>query len=235
MRIFTRFLTVVALASLLCPHGLGAQEKPKSDNFRWFIGAQLGVFTFETPAQTRGTIMSAGAHTIIKARRTGLLLSVDEGITSACLKNGAAGTCDQYSSYLDATAPGGVRQVIFHDTRQYSAVLMAWPIYGNLQPYFGVGVALVHTIKEYPQGTFATPDELAAAQDEANSRGSYGAGTALAGIQARVKGFALFAQAQIMTSPGNDKLLAGGPPFGFSAGLRVSLGSSREGVSGGGY
>ena len=230
MRILNRSLAVVALVALAALRGLDAQEKPSSDNFRWYVGAQIGVIGFETPVQTYGTVPSVGVHTLIKARRTGLLLSMDNGFSCALW-----GNCDQQSAYPDATASGGVRQVIFHDVRTYSAILMAFPIYGNVQPYLGVGFTLIHTVKEYPTGPFVTPADQAAAEAEANSRGSYGAGTALAGVQIRVKGFAIFGQGQVMTSPGGDKLLAGGPPFNFSAGMRVSLGSSKEGVSGGGY
>ena len=230
MRILNRSLAVVALVTLAALRGLDAQEKPKSDNFRWFIGAQVGVIGFETPVQTYGTVPSIGIHTMIKARRTGLLISIDQGFSCAFW-----GNCDQQSAYPDAAAAGGVRQVVFHDIRSYSAVLLAFPVGTNIQPYLGVGFTLLHTVKEYPAGPFVTPDEQAAAEAESNSRGSYGAGTALVGLQIRVKGFAIFGQGQVMTSAGGDKLLAGGPPFNFSAGARISLGSSREGVSGGGY
>jgi|GEM_PF-451059 len=233
MRILTRSLSVVALVALLGPRWLGAQEK-SSENFRWYIGGQVGVFTFVTPTQTRTSVFSVGGNVLVKAKRTGLLISVDEGITAACLSK-INGTCQQTSSYLDTTAANGVRQVIFHDTRQWSFVLTAFPVGNQVQPYIGAGFALVQTVKEYPQGSFTSPGNQDSVQTQAQKRGSYGAGTALLGVQGRLSWVSLFAQVQVSTTPGNDKLLAGGPPILFSGGVRFRLGSSREGITGGGY
>jgi hypothetical protein len=116
MRMLSRIIPVVALAVLTLSPSLGAQEKRTGDAFSWYVGPQGGTIIFETPNQTRGAIPSVGGHFLIMARRTGLLLSFDEGIAD-----------NQKTSFADPSAPGGVRNVTFNDLRKYSAILVAYP------------------------------------------------------------------------------------------------------------
>ena len=219
MRTLSRTIQGVALAAFALSPRLAAQEKT-GDAFRWYIGPQGGVIIFETPNQTKGAIPSVGGHVLIMAKRTGLFLSFDEGIKQ-----------DQKTSFADPSAPGGVRNVTFNDLRKYSAVLVAYPFRGHLQPFLGVGLGILQTGNEYPQNTVTTveKDSLTAV---ANSKGSYGFGTGLVGLQARAGPIAIFGQAQAMTGPGSGKLLTGAS-FAFAAGIRFSLGSAREDVTSG--
>ena len=119
---------------------LGCSGKRSGDAFSWYIGPQGGTIIFETPNQTQGAIPSVGGHFLIMARRTGLLLSFDEGIAQ-----------DQKTSFADPSAPGGVRSVTFNDLRKYSAILVAYPLRGHLQPFLGVGLGILQTGNEYPR------------------------------------------------------------------------------------
>jgi hypothetical protein len=223
MRTLSRTIPVVALAALILAPRLAAQDKRAGDAFKWYIGPQGGVLIFETPNQTKGAIPSVGAHVQIMARRTGLLLSFEEGIKQ-----------NQKTSFADPSAPGGVRQVLFNDLRKYTAALVAYPFRGHLQPFLGLGVGILQTGNEYPQdpGGVLTPAQKDSLTSVANSLGSYGFGTALAGLQARAGGIALFGQAQIMSGPGSGKLLTGAS-FAFEGGIRISLGGAREDVTSG--
>jgi hypothetical protein len=222
MSTFTRTLSVATLAVLGTLPRLAAQESG-SEHFRWYIGPEAGVMIFETPTQTRGAIATFGGQVLVRAKRTALLLSVQEGVKK-----------NQTTSYSDSTAPGGVRNVLFNDLRKYSALIIAFPVKTNPEPYIGVGFGILHTVKEYPQGFFATPAEAQAAADHANSLGSSGFGSAVGGVQFHLGRFVAFGQYQITTSPSAGKLLTGATHT-FTGGLRISLGSAREGVSGGGY
>lgn len=225
MRMVKRSFPVAALALCLSTAGLAAQE-PGNGDFQWYIGPQAGVTVFRTPTQDRSAIPSFGGQTLIVARRTGLLLSVEEAIGS-----------DETSSYLDANGP---QSVTFNDIRKYSAVLMAFPIRAAAQPYVGVGYGIMHVVNPTPQSAFAF-------QEDANELGSTGFGTFLAGIQFQLGRFMAFGQYQITTSPSNDAVTADdgtllafgrlleGPTHTFSGGLRIGLGSAREGVKTGGY
>jgi hypothetical protein len=216
MRMLGRTATVLGLACLAQAPSLSAQSIIGFDSFKWYFGAQGGVTIFETPAQTRGGILTAGGHVLVTARRTGLLLSVEEGIKK-----------DQVTSFSDATAPGGTRQVRFNDLRKYSVSILAFPFRTIAQPYLGIGFGLMQTVKEYPGGTFATPAARDEATSTAHSLGSYGFASFTGGVQIRVSEFAVFGQYQITTAR-SGRLLTG-PTHSFTAGLRVSLGSSREG------
>jgi hypothetical protein len=230
MRMLTRASCVVVLALILASPRLTAQSSSSgSGSFQWYIGPQIGTIIFETPNQTRGAVVSAGGHMLITAKRTGLFISVDEGITT-----------NQVSSFADATAPAGAscsgsvtgaRCVTFNDLRKYSFVLMAFPLKSHFQPFIGIGWGIMQTVKNYPSlvGTVSA-SEVQAAQDAANSAGSYGFGTAVGGVQVRVSKFALFGQYQITTNPGNTKLLVG-PTHTFQGGIRFSLGPSREAIT----
>jgi hypothetical protein len=216
MRMLGRTATVLGLACLAQAPSLAAQSIIGFDSFKWYFGGQAGVTIFETPAQTRGGIFTAGGHVLVTARRSGLLISVEEGIKT-----------NQVSSFSDATAPGGTRRVAFNDLRKYQASLLAFPFRTIAQPYLGIGFGLMQTVKEYPQGTFATVAARDSATSRAHSQGSFTFAAFTGGVQIRLAQFVAFGQYQITTSRRN-KLLTG-PTHAFTAGMRISLGSSREG------
>jgi hypothetical protein len=224
MRMVNSF-SVAALALCLSTAGLSAQE-PGNGSFQWYIGPQAGVSVFKTPTQDHTAIPSFGGQALIVARRTGLMLSVEEAVGS-----------DETSSYLDAN---GEQAVTFNDIRKYSAVLMAFPIRAAAQPYLGVGWGIMHVVN--PQ-----PASAGAFQDDAIELGSTGFGTFLGGVQFQLGRVMAFGQYQITTSPSNDTVtdddgnvlafgrLLEGPMHTFSGGIRIGLGSARENVKTGGY
>jgi hypothetical protein len=223
MRMLTRSVSVLTVLGLLGTAALPAQEQGGS-SFRWYVGPQIGLLSFETPAQTRGFVFTGGGHVMITAKRTGLLISVDEAFTTK-----------QLSAYSDASAPGGVRTVTFNDLRRYQAVLLGFPFRGHAQPFLGVGFGMLMTVHEYPSTAGLTTNaEIETANSTANSLGSYGFGTILAGVQVSVSRITVFGHAQISTAPDTGKLLSG-ISHGIVGGIRIDLGSAREGVSGGGY
>lgn len=222
MRKVTRSMSVAALAVCLGAASLAAQG-PVQGDFQWYVGGQAGVLVFRTPAQTRGGMFMAGGHTLITARRTGLLLSVDEGIGS-----------NEQSAYTDAT--GTSQTVVFNDIRKYSAVLMAFPIRSAAQPFLGVGVGLLHAVNPQTTGTtFVSPAAAAQAQQDARDLGSTGFLTFVGGLQFKVGRLVAFGQYQLTSAQGDKTLASGasgrlivGSTHTFSGGLRVSLGSAKE-------
>lgn len=222
MRKVTRSMSVAALAVCLGAASLAAQG-PVQGDFQWYIGGQAGVLVFRTPAQTRGGMFMAGGHTLITARRTGLLLSVDEGIGS-----------NEQSAYTDAT--GTSQTVVFNDIRKYSAVLMAFPIRSAAQPFLGVGVGLLHAVNPQTTGTtFVSPAAQAQAQQDARDLGSTGFLTLVGGLQFKVGRLVAFGQYQLTSAQGDKTLESGasgrlivGSTHTLSGGLRVSLGSAKE-------
>ena len=99
MRMLTRSIPVAALALALGAVTAAAQESGQRD-FQWYIGPQAGVMLFDTPVQDRKAMPSFGGQTLIVARRTGLMISVEEGV----------GT-DEVSAYNDLSGTQTVRMV----------------------------------------------------------------------------------------------------------------------------
>jgi hypothetical protein len=238
MRMLTRSIPVAALALCLSTAPLLAQEVGNS-NFRWYIGGHGGVMFFGTPTGGGSEMPVAGGHFLIVAKRTGLLLSFDQGFGD-----------DETSSYdfviVDSTQAGGGAIVnsgtvntTFSGLRKVSAVLMAFPIKNDyINPYVGVGVGLLHTTGNEPG------DDITAAL------GSSGFGTLVGGLEFRLSRLTAFGQYQITTKPQVDDAVValGGAQyliaFGrltdrsthtLTAGLRFDLGNAREAVNTGGY
>lgn len=164
----------------------------------------------------------------VTAKRTGLILAVEEGFKK-----------DQSSSYADPTVLGGSRQVLFNDVRKYSVTLVVFPLNTIAQPYFGIGAGYFHTVHEYPQGFFASPADADTAAALANRLGGFGFASLVGGVQFRVSRITLFGQYMVTTGAPNDRLvdtparrLLTGPTHAFTGGVRFGLGRSREGSDG---
>src|SRR6476646_8014648 len=211
MRTLIRSIPAAALALVLGTAHLTAQA-PGNGNFQWYIGGQGGVLFFKTPTQGRSGIPTFGGHARIVARRTGLMLSVDEAVGS-----------DETASYTDA---GGTQAVTFNDIRRYSAVLMAFPIRAAAQPYLGIGYGIIHVVNP-------TPTSSAAFQSDANELGSAGFGTFVGGLKFKVGRFMAFGQYQITSAASQQRAFDGannltavgrlldGPTHNFTGGLRI--------------
>lgn len=217
----SRALTLAGLGLVLA--SAQAQAQQWDESFKWYIGAQGGVLGYETPTQTRSWIPSAGGHLFVMARRTGLLISVDQGFADS------AGT-----GYSDVNAPTGVRPVNFKNIRRYSAILTGYPVKANTRPYFGLGFGLLQVISPEPQGVFTSPQQFTLAKRLATQKSTDGFISFVAGVEARVSRWVVFGQYQLTSSPSDGNLLRG-PSHGLSGGLRLSLGGAREGIKGGGY
>lgn len=233
MRVVTLSIPVAALALCLGTTQLPAQQ-PGNSAFQWYVGGSGGVMNFETGLEGRKTRPLGGAHLLITARRTGLLISVEQSFGSAVQSGYTLQTFDSVGTLVSSEAV----PVSFKYLRKYSAMLLAFPIKGPLTPFFGIGVGVQHT------GGYAPDDGFAKAI------GSSGFGTLIGGLNFRVSRFSAFGQYQITTgantqatsvafSDGSSMLAFGsiftGPVHTLSAGLRFGLGNARERATGGGY
>jgi hypothetical protein len=221
----------VALALCLGVAQLSAQE-PGNSTFQWYVGGHGGIMNYETPLDGRETKPMGGAQLLVTARRTGLLLSVEQSF-------GSSSSSFTNITVLDSTGATQSSEDVFQTfkyLRKYSAMLMAFPIKGPLTPFFGIGVGILHAGGYTPEVS--------------NAIGSSGFGSLLGGLNFRVSRFSAFGQYQITTGPtlqvmsqkGSGKttvVISGntyiGPTHTFSAGLRFGLGNARERASGGGY
>jgi hypothetical protein len=232
MRKVTLSMPIAILALGFAATQLPAQT-PGGGNFQWYIGGQGGILNFES-IEGRHTVPAFGGHLLITARRTGLLISVDEGIGS---NEAGVYTLQTISSTGSVTSQETVTAG-FKDLRKYSFTLVAFPIRGPATPYFGVGIGLLHVSGVTPDDQFT------------KGVGSSGFGSFIAGLNFRVSRLSAFGQYQITTSPSEQTYgvrfsdgsrmnafgnLFRGPTHTLSAGLRFGLGNARERATAGGY
>ena len=211
----TLFRHPVAISAIVLAAAMpSAALAQRSDSYTWKLGLEAGGMAFQTNSQDTKVVPAAGAHLLIMAHRGGLMFGVDEGIGS------------------NEQASGGL--VIFNDVRRYQAVLLAYPIAGPVEPYFGVGGGIMQVVGPRISPSIIDPadrdTDLAAAQDASAS----GFVSALFGVQWRWGRLNVFAQYEASTSPSSDKLLHGAAQT-LMGGIRIGLGSAREGVTAGGY
>lgn len=244
MRKVTLSIPVAVLALCLGAAKLPAQQ-PGTSNFHWYVGGHGGVTSFRSPLTGREYLPVGGGHILITARRTGLLLSVDQGFGSDEL----AVTNFEVRDSLDNVAESGSEVWTFQGIRRYSATLLVYPVrIPNIQPYLGVGLGILHSTGNSP-GPFADGNV-----ESTLSSAAFLSGTA--GLEFRLGPFSAFGQWQVATRHGQKeavnvlrrdqtgKVLMKRIDFGewtlgayhtLSAGLRFNLGNARERATGGGY
>ena len=223
----------VALALCVGAAQLSAQQ-PGNGAFQWYVGGHGGIMNFET-FNGHQTKPLGGAQLLVTARRTGLLLSVDQTFGSS---EGSIYNFTVLDSLGNVTSSQDIFQT-FSYLRKYSATLMAFPIKGPITPFVGIGVGVIHAGGFTPSG-----------DTDAQEIGSSGFGSLIGGLNFRVSRFSAFGQYQVTTGPafqaisrpGPDKStfissgnLFTGATHTFSAGLRFGLGNAKERASGGGY
>jgi hypothetical protein len=232
VRVNFRVLPLAALV-LLVPASASQAQSARSesasvaqahdDRFKWFFGAQAGALFFETPAQTSSGMPAVGAHLAVVSRRGGLMLGIDEAFGS-----------NEPSAFLDPNTGNQVQTVQFDRIRRYGFNLTGYPVRGSLEPYLGLGFGLLQVLSPELTGTFTSEEQLALSSAEARDRAASGFVSLLAGVQFRVGRVAAFGQYTLSSSPAAGSLLRG-PGHLIMGGVRLSLGSAKENLKGGGY
>lgn len=244
MRIPRKSFTLLVLGSLLLAGGAEAQIEGGTGAFKWYVGGHGGVTSFRTD-EGREFMPLGGGHFLITAKRTGLLISVDQGFGSDELTTTFYEVIDSAGTVAEFGSEGWT----FDGIRRYSATLLAYPIRNrNIQPFVGVGGGIAHYTGN-SQGPFAdrrVEDELS----------STGFALAVAGIEFRVGPLSAYGQYQVTTRHGFKSTAtvlqadqSGRPIFtrvdygewtrgahhSITGGLRFSLGGTRETSHVGGY
>jgi hypothetical protein len=216
MRTSPRMRLTACFALLLAALAPGRAQAQRNDSYTWKLGFEAGIMAFQTRSQDTKTVPSGGAHILIMARQGGLIVGVDEGFGK------------------DESTSGGA--ILFNDIRRYQAVMMAFPFHMAVEPYFGLGGGVLTVVgpRINPALGLSDPTDRANLLSAAKDASSSGFITALAGVQGRWGRVTAFAQYQIGSSPSDDKLLRGAM-HSLHAGIRLGLGSAREGVKAGGY
>jgi hypothetical protein len=245
MRILKQSLTLLGLGSLLAAGSLAAQTGGGTGTFKWYVGGHGGITSFRSGITGREFMPAAGGHLLVTAKRTGLLLSVDQSFGS---------TQQSATMYTIRDSVDNITEVsfvpwTFKGVRRYSAMLLAYPIRNqNIQPFIGVGGGIMHT-------TSNSPGPFAGGRVE-NALSSSGFAAAMVGLEFRVGPFSAFGQYQVTTKQGYQQITTVlrvdssnepletrtdegewtlGAFHTLTGGLRFSLGNARERSAAGGY
>ncbi len=218
-----RSIRAIALMLVIALPGAARLAAQSENQFRWYVGAQGGAYGFATRQQDRTWVPSVGGSLLIVARKTGLLVSVDEALGS-----------NELTGYTDATLASSIRPVNFDRVRRYGATLLGYPMRGPTRPYFGVGFNLLQVVSPAVGGFFTSATQAALAAQLASTKSTTGHFGFLAGLEFRLGGLIGFGQYQLFTAPEQNVLLHGAS-HSVTGGLRFPLGGAKEGIRGGGY
>ena len=227
MSVLRRSVATAMVALAIAGAEASAQTVAHPKDFQWTVGGQAGLLMVGTPDGETAELPMAGIQTVIRARRTALLLSMQQAFGDEEVGGGYMVT-----TFDDTGAPTGstTTPVTWDWARKYTAALIVFPIRGHIDPYFGVGAGILQ-VGNFQDDGFA--DELS----------SSGYGTLIGGLELSAGRFMVFGEYQLTTAPRvqsveiNGGVASGrftrGPTHSLSAGLRVSIGSSRSQVGGG--
>ena len=216
---------LAALASLALAPATARAQEGRGFIDSWFWGAKAGVMTFWTSRVNHAPAPIFGADMVITKRKTALYIAFDQAIFS---ENTTYPVYDSGSISADSSSlvPVGNAEAKIENMRRVSAALMAFPIErGNLRPYVGIGFALNLIGKTTVTGG-ATGDLQAESQHDYESSTSP---SLILGAQGTIGRVSAFGQGTLVPSQ-TKFMISGHASFILEGGVRINVGSSREGV-----
>lgn len=214
---------VATIAALPAAARLGAQPRTvalpdarRSFEDSWYWGVKGGMVRFGTVVDGRVNAPLAGGEWLITRSHTALLVSGEQAFFER-----ASAVADPYSQ-------DGTHTIRIQDARRYSAAVLAAPAsYGRFRPYLGVGLALQVIRNATPSGDFATQAQYQYVADRVDAGQSSVGAFVVAGAQAQVARFALFAQASTTSTQARSLWNKGGA-MQIEGGIRYNLSSAFE-------
>lgn len=208
MKPLSRLALLALLAAPMARPLVGQQNDDRS--FKWYVGAEAGGLLYKTNQQKYYMDPIIGVNVLITAKRTGLYLGGEE---SFFLADAHAGVVDPATSTNYA--------VTFSKVRRLMAGLVAYPLPGHIQPFFGVGYALVTVVDPVANSSAGQ----AVTSDAANKAAAWFMG----GVEINVSRYSVFGQYMVQTAANN--FLLTWEAHSVVGGIRISLGSAKEGVT----
>ena len=136
----------------------------------------------------------------------------------------------------DANSGSGVRNVSFSNVRRLSIGVMAIPLDGHIQPMIGGGFSIVQILNPVidcsgadATTTCASFSDSSLAAQAASDQSSKAFAWGAFGLQINFGRLGLFGQATVTSAA--QQFMLDGPTYSVVAGLRYSLGSSKEDIT----
>jgi len=203
------------------------QGRGFNTNFQWYWGAQGGAFASKTNVQPLVYDPIVGGHWLIKSRRTALYVAYEQSF----LLSEATAVIQDPNSINSAAGPG-FRDVNFSDVRRFMMGVVAYPAQKVIEPFAGTGFALMQVLNPIPDCTTQTCNlsEATEAADRAAEAASKAFFWLMGGLQINYSSKLNVFAHYILTSGAANFLLEGNTHT-VQAGVRYSMGSSKEGIT----
>jgi outer membrane protein with beta-barrel domain len=202
------------------------QGRGFNTNFQWYWGAQGGFFLSKTNTQPYVYDPIVGGHWLITSRRTALYVAYEQALF---LSDANAVIFDPNSSGCSVGA-APCRDVAFNRVRRLMFGVLAYPTQKVIEPFGGVGFAIMQILNPVVDCTGCDLSQASQADDRVNDASSKAFFWVIGGLQINYSSkLNVFAQ-WLMTSSAANFLLQSNT-HSLQGGVRVSLGTSKEGIT----
>jgi len=201
------------------------QGRGFNTNYQWYWGAQGGFLLSKTNTQPYVYDPIVGGHWLITSRRTALYVAYEQAFF---LTDAQAVIFDPASS--SSSVGAGFRDVTFKDVRRLMFGVLAYPTQKVIEPFGGGGFALMQVLNPTVDcSKCATLGEAVEASDRVHDRSSRAFFWLMGGLQINYSS-KLNVFAHYLLTSGAANFLLESNTHTLQGGVRLSLGSSKEGI-----
>ncbi len=202
------------------------QGRGFNTNFNWYWGAQGGFFVSKTNTQPYVYDPIAGGHWLITSRRTALYVAYEQAFF---LSDANAVIFDPNSSGCSVGA-APCRDVSFNGVRRLMFGVLAYPTQKVIEPFGGGGFAIMQILNPVVDCPGCDLSQFSQADDRVNDAASKAFFWIMGGLQINYSSkFNVFAHYLLTSGASNFLLLSN--THTLQGGVRISLGTSKEGIT----
>ncbi len=194
-------------------------------NFQWYWGAQGGAFISKTATQPLVYDPIVGGHWLIKSRRTALYVAYEQAI----FLTAAQTVIFDPNSTASSVGPS-FRDVSFKDMRRIMFGVLAFPAQKVIEPFGGGGFAIMQVLNPIVDCTGCNTSQAVEADDRVHTAASKAFFWVMGGLQINYSSkLNVFAHYLLTSSAANFLLQSN--THTLQGGIRISLGTSKEGIT----
>jgi len=205
-RVVACSLGLVALAATAA----AAQQEKNDWSNQWYWGAHVGVLGYATATQPTYWDPLVGAHWFITRQRFGLYAGIEQAFFTDDAHTVVAG-----------------RVATFSEVRRFPVGLVAMPMRGHIEPYFGGGFMIAYVVNPTVDCTGCSASEQATVSDALATQSTAAFAWGMAGGQINIGQLSVFGH-YMVTDAAN--FLIQGAMHSIQAGVRYSFGAATEGI-----
>lgn len=186
---------------------------------QWFWGGQAGVLAFNTDVDGFSAEPTFGGHWLITAKKTAMYVAYDQSFFLS----------DRHATIIEPDGTIEPGNVAFNELRRIMVGVLAFPVQKAMQPFGGLGFAIMEVLNPVTTCTGCTPADAALVQAAADNAGSKAFFWWMGGLDVRQGRLALYGH-YILTTSARGFLISGITQT-LQGGIRYSFGSSRESIA----